>query len=232
MNPTLNKITFFSRQDFVSFVEKFGSERYGKDKNDFCLDWLGLSNDSMIKGYFEGGKSSQINALENSITFMTKWFPALAAFHRMEGLGINFNFYSRSKNGEGCEGYVKDKKYFLAKIFDQKEECADEVFCDGERKLVWNKNRKSLTIKNAGLNSALKKATGEYGIISEFLPGRIKVSAAQIGIDGPAAGGGLIAEYKSMDALLADGWAIDLYDSRFLCELNPHEDDEAPPILL
>ena len=237
MNPTENKITFFSHEDFVSFIEKYGSERYGRDKNDFSFDWLGLPNDQLLEGSFEGGKSSLINAEENSISFVTKWRPALFVFQRMEDLEIDFKFYALGKNGEGVQGFVKNKKYYLEKVFDEVLEEGCEPFGATNEKCSKRLHELEIKInkrlmKKAAVKTTLKKATGEYGIISEFSEGCIKVCVPEMQIDEPVPSEFLIAEYENIEELVADGWAIDPYDSKILSDLNPHTESDTAAILL
>ena len=237
MNPTENKITFFSHEDFVSFIEKYGSERYGRNKNDFSFDWLALPNDQLLEGSFEGGKSSLINAEENSISFVTKWRPALFVFQRMEDLGIDFKFYALGKNGEGVQGFVKNKKYYLEKVFDEVLEEGCEPFGATNEKCSERLHELEIKInkrlmKKAAVKTMLKKTSGEYGIISEFSDDCIKVSVPEMQIDEPLPSEFLIAEYDNIEELVADGWAIDPYDSKILSDMNPHTASETVTIFL
>ena len=232
MNPTENKITFFSHEDFLSFIGTYGSERYGKDKNNFSFDWFCLPNDEMLEHGFGEGKLSLINGDENSISFMTKWRPAIILFNRMCDLGINFRFYSRGKNNEGFEGFVKDKRYYMSKIFDEAEEYAEEVVIDGKKQFVWQEKRKRLTVEKAKLHTTLKKGTGEYGSISKFEDGCIEVCTAEILPDETLPSEEVITSYKNIGELIDDGWAIDMFDSSLVHDLNPEEKEKIAAIFL
>ncbi|MBR4599963.1 MAG: hypothetical protein IKO39_07935, partial [Treponema sp.] len=66
----------------------------------------------------------------------------------------------------------------------------------------------------------------------EFSEGCIKVCVPEMQIDEPVPSEFLIAEYENIEELVADGWAIDPYDSKILSDLNPHTESDTVAILL
>ena len=219
MNPTQTTISFFSSQEFNSFVA-----RYGKGKRDFGLDWLCLSNADLMNSRIIG----------ESIRIVTELGAPLELFHRMEAQGLDFKFTCKNLNKQLYEGFVKDKKYFVTKAFDENDKDAQKLLVDsiGQKKLVWKESRKEVTLKKAGLHKAVKKATGEYGIISEFSASKVTVCVPQITCEAPLPSDIFIAEYNGLVKLLDDGWLIAFYTDSFIVELNPHTDDEIPAIFL
>lgn len=91
--------------------------------------------------------------------------------------------------------------------FEENEICIRDYDC-----LAWNDDVIDQTLDNAKLGSPVRKIINSLawsgrvfgimrGVISEFSEDRIKVS--------DYSDGELLAEFKDLDELVADGWAID-----------------------
>lgn len=240
MNVTGNEISFFSHEDFLSFLERFG-----KGRKEFASDWFGLDADLTCGNFYnESDKShSSIDEEKNVISFYTRWPDDIfELIDKMAQNGVDFKYKFSAENGLCSEGFCKGKKRFVTRVMDGYGEL-DDVAEEGDIPLF--ERLPELTKKHAKLHSLVKKIfsemrdgekildydkSGEFGIISEFTESCIKVSLAQIDENGDyIPSDKLLAEYRNIEDFIAAGWTIDVsFSGLDEAELWPKGDNEPP----
>ena len=222
-------IIFNNHEDFASFFERFG-----KGSKEFSMEWFGLEKDSTFVSYDDNDtREAIVDEEKNRIRFMSR-NGGLEDLRKIAGEGVDFKYSLCSEDGEGESGFFKDGRQFLTIKRPENSWFDTEVKVLPNKKLDWRDIMYDLTKQNAKVNSIVQKVSYKdeshfeliAAIISEYSTSSITLSRIEDKDEKFVPCEEVIAEYKNIEGLTADGWALDLEEAGLAGKLPDKTQEE------